>query len=309
VRKFHSVMVLAAVAAGTLAPLVVGPAQAAPQRQSFTMPRAAGCAGVWVVVDLGSLGGVSTRCASSFATGLAALRSAGFAPTVEDGFVYKISGKPSKPDINKAYWSYWHATKQSDGSYSAWSYSNQGGGRYQPKQGNAEGWRYLSVSDPRTPPGAKPPVVEAPSPTPSKTTAKPTPKPTPKPSRTTAKPTKSATPTRSATPTPTTNTRSATTSVTRSASAGATASSRPARDRSSGTAATPAAATPADSTRTPFDDAPSTSGTEVAQEQPSVAADSANGSGSPLGAIVVGSVVVAAAAGLGGWWMLKGRRS
>ena len=40
-RKFHSVMVLAAVAAGTLAPLVVGPAQAAPQRQSFTMPRAA----------------------------------------------------------------------------------------------------------------------------------------------------------------------------------------------------------------------------------------------------------------------------
>ena len=45
---------------------------------------------------------------------------------------------------------------------------------------------------------------------------------------------------------------------------------------------------------------------DAAQEQPSAAAEP--GGGSPMGAIVVGAVVVTAAAGLGGWWMLKGRR-
>ena len=33
------------------------------------------------------------------------------------GFVDKINGKPGKPDRNKAYWSYWHATRKADGSY------------------------------------------------------------------------------------------------------------------------------------------------------------------------------------------------
>ena len=131
-------------------------------------PQASGCEGVWVVVDYGSLGGTSTQCASSFGTGIAALRSAGFNPSISESFVDKINGKPSKPDSSKAYWSYWHATRNDDGSYGAWNYSNLGASGYQPTKGNAEGWRFQSLGDGKVPPGAKPPTDAA---TPTRTDA------------------------------------------------------------------------------------------------------------------------------------------
>lgn len=220
-----------ALGAGSLA--LTGTAEATvprvPVRQSSasTLPQQISCSGVWVVVDFGSLGGgTSTECATSHGTGLDALRSAGFAPVFRDSFVYQLSGKPSKPDITKAYWSYWQATEQDDGSYSAWTYSTLGASVSQPEQGSAEGWSYISLGDGTTPPGVKPPTDGT-------------------------------------------------------GSVPSTASSSPET-----TQAAPADATP----------------------QSSAAPEAGNGSGSPVGAIVVGSIVVAAGAGMGGWWLLKGRK-
>lgn len=166
------------------------------------------CNGVWVVVDFGSLGGgVSTRCATSYSNGNAALRAT-FGATFSGGMVTAIAKKPANPDIYKDYWSYWHASRRSDGSYSGWSYSNLGAASYHPAKGSAEGWHYVSLSGSASPPGAKPPTNRA-------VVAKPKPK--PKPTVTTSKPTASATasskptatvsasakPTQTPTPTPT----------------------------------------------------------------------------------------------------------
>lgn len=143
-------------------------AQAAPRPQTAT------CAGVWVVVDYGSLGGQSTACASSFSTGLAAMRAAGFAVTLDAGMVVKINALPTTPDIQTAYWSYWHATLQADGSYSSWSYASTGPAAYHPTAGNAEGWRYESVSGGQLAPRATPPKqVVAPPPAATTTAAAP----------------------------------------------------------------------------------------------------------------------------------------
>ncbi|GAA0338993.1 hypothetical protein GCM10009529_17010 [Micropruina glycogenica] len=291
-------LALAAFAVSACAPATVGSAQPTAAKpatapQSQVLPQAASCAGVWVVVDFGSLGGISTKCATSYGTGLAALKSAGFSPTVDDGFVYKIAGKPSKPDINKAYWSYWHATKNDDGSYSSWSYSNVGAASYKPTKGNAEGWRYVLLSDPKTPPQAKPPTD----------VATPTPTPTPKPTKTSTKP--SSKPSSGKTTTKTSATAKARSTQTASATATtkATAKATTARATSTATPISQTATDPAtDGSSTETDAAQS----DAAQEQPSAAAEP--GGGSPMGAIVVGAVVVTAAAGLGGWWMLKGRR-
>ena len=287
-------LALAAFAVSACAPATVGSAQPTAARpatapQSQALPQAASCAGVWVVVDFGSLGGISTKCATSYDTGLAALKSAGFSPTIDDGFVYKIAGKPSKPDINKAYWSYWHATRQDDGTYSSWSYSNLGASSYKPSKGNAEGWRYVSLSDPKTPPQAAPPSdVASPTPTPTKTTAKPTPKPSA--SKTTTK--------ASATGASATKT-TASPNATKTASATATAAKTQARASATATASEPGTAT----ATTESDGAHSD-----AAQQPAAAPAESGSVGSPMGAIVVGAIVVAAAGGLGGWWMLKGRR-
>ncbi|HEY3409661.1 MAG TPA: hypothetical protein VGK53_15940 [Propionicimonas sp.] len=245
-----------------------------------TPAQAATCTGVWVVVDYGSLGGISTRCATSYGTGTAALKSAGLPGTLDNGMVVKISGKPGNPDINKAYWSYWHATLQSDGSYSGWSYSNLGAGSYHPSQGNAEGWRYQDLSDGKVAPGASPPKDD-PTPTPTPTVTK---KPTPKPTQTATK---------KPTPKP-----SATATVTTSASA------KPSASASRKAGATPTASP----TATP---APTPAGTEPATaeaESQVIPAQPAQDNGSPVGAIAVGSIVVAGGAGVGGWWLLKGRR-
>jgi hypothetical protein len=45
----------------------------------------------------------------------------------------------------------------------------------------------------------------------------------------------------------------------------------------------------------------------VAQEQVGTAGTPTD-DGSPIGAIVAGSLVVVAGVGLGGWWLLKGRK-
>lgn len=119
------------------------------------------CNGVWVVVDFGSLGGgVSTRCATDYATGSAALRAT-LGAKFNNGMVTAIAGKPSKPDIFKDYWSYWHASRLANGSYSSWSYSNLGANSYHPTKGNAEGWHYISISESASGPHAKPPANPA----------------------------------------------------------------------------------------------------------------------------------------------------
>lgn len=263
-------------AAALTAVLAAGAAAAAPT-QAVTLPQANACSGVWVVVDFGSLGGTSTKCATDYGTGTKALKSAGFNVVINEGFVYTIGGKPSKPDINKAYWSYWHATKKDDGSYSDWSYSNLGADSYHPTQGNAEGWRYQSLSDGKVPPSVAPPKTDTTTPTPTPT----------KSSKPTAKPTATKTPTASA---------SATKTATASASPTATA-----------TSASPTASTAPVTSPTPI---VTPLATEVAQEQASATPDAApdTGGGSPVGAIVAGAVVVVAGAGLGGWWFLKGRK-
>jgi hypothetical protein len=286
VRKF----LLAAALTATLA---VGAAAATPTT-AVPLPQAATCTGVWVVVDFGSLGGVSTKCATSFDTGTKALKSAGFSVTIDDGFVYKIGGKPSKPDINKAYWSYWHATKKADGSYSDWNYSNLGGNGYHPTKGNAEGWRYQSLSEGKVPPGVAPPKPDTstPTPTPTKTSSKPTTKPTA---------TKSATKSPTRTPSPTATRTSATAKASASTSATRTATS---------TSSTPTVSPTSSAIATPTDSpAPVGELTAAAEEVTATPDPAPDSGGSPVGAIVAGAAVVVAGAGLGGWWWLKGRKS
>ena len=136
------------------------------------------CGGVWVVVDYGSLGGTTVSCAASgYGTGTAALRSAGFTPTLDGGFTTKINGKPTTPDTYKEYWSYWHASTNANGTWGAWQYSTLGANSYQPRQGDAEGWRYQSATAGTVSPGTRPPVapVASPSATQTKTTARPAP--------------------------------------------------------------------------------------------------------------------------------------
>ena len=307
---------LAAGAASPSAPAVA----AAP-----VLPQAASCSGVWVVVDFGSLGGgISARCATSHSTGTAALRNAGFSPTITDGFVYKINGKPGKPDIYKAYWSYWHATRKADGSYNSWTYSNLGANSYKPTAGNAEGWRYQSLSDGKVPPGAAPPSSsETPKPTPkptqsntpkpqptkkpsakpskapsnkpsNKPSVKPSSKPTVKPSSKPGASSKATTPTASRRPTPTASGRPrSTTSSTGSPSAtspGSTAGSPSTPATASGEASGGVVAAP------------------VSAEAPSAAPTEDPDNGSPVGLIATLGIVVAGVAGLGGWWW-KGRNS
>lgn len=234
------------------------------------------CSGVWVVVDYGSLGGISTSCTTSFGTGAAALRGAGFGPTLDSGMVTEIGGKPTKVDLKDSYWSYWHATAKSDGSYSGWSYSNLGATAYHPSKGNAEGWRYQSLTSGKVAPGATPPKAEVSLP-----------KPSPTPTPTTTKPKATTTPKASAKPS-TTTTRA-------SASPKATASpTEPTTSAPQATLTPSVAATPTNSPVAPI-------------LQPANAGTTGE-TGSPVGALVAGGLIVAGGAGVGGWWLLKGRR-
>jgi len=272
------------IAAGLTALLAVSPVAAVPA-QAAPLPAAVSCSGVWVVVDYGSLGGTSTKCANGYATGTKALRSAGFSVNIDNGFILKISDKPGNPDPNKAYWSYWHATRQADGSYSNWSYSGLGADAYHPSQGNAEGWRYQSLSEGKVAPRAGAPTAPAAEPTPTPTPTKASPTPTKKPSATTKASASASAPS---------STKAA--SVTPSASS----SSRPTEPT---TATTEVAAT--EKGTVPISAA--SAATEVAAEAPS--ADAQPSSGSPTGTIAAGVAVLAAFGGLGSWWLVKGRRN
>lgn len=278
--------VLAGVALAVLAPLWAGTAAPAEAAAEST------CDGVWVVVDYGSLGGSQTACAARHATGAEALRSAGFSPSIDDGFLLQVNGKPGNPDPNKAYWSYWQANLTSDGSYTAWNYSSLGATASHPKSGNAEGWRYQSLDDGKVAPGPRPPEGTVSTPTPTPTATKASTKPTKKPS---AKPSATRTPTASTSPTAK---RTASRSATPTVSASSTTTVAPTPPEATPTAddsPTPAAAGP--------DDATPVAGT--AATPPS----SEGTGGSPVGAIAAGTAVVAAGAGLGGWWLLKGRKT
>jgi len=148
-------MLLGVVFALTSAWSYAAPAQALPAPQTVS------CAGVWVVVDYGALGGTATACAGSYSTGTSALRGAGFAITLDAGLIVRINALPTTPNIQENYWSYWHATRQPDGSYSGWSYSSVGPSAYHPVAGGAEGWRYQPVSAGYVAPGVAPPKQTA----------------------------------------------------------------------------------------------------------------------------------------------------
>lgn len=268
--------------AAAVAVLALGWVGTAPSAQAATFTA---CDGVWVVVDYGALGGgVTSACAASFSTGTAALRSAGFDPSVNDGFVEKISGKPAKSEPTKSYWSYWQATRKSDGSYGSWSYSSAGSNAYHPKKGDAEGWHYVSLSDPASGPDAtptkNPAAAVTPTPTPTKSAS--------------TKPTKKAT-------------ASATTSASTSAKASGTATATASAEPTALASASPSAAEPSP---TPSAVAPgaSTDVTTSAAEAPTVEAPPP-ASGSPAGTIAAGVAVFAAVGGLGSWWLVKGRRN
>lgn len=133
---------LLTVAVATCVTLVAGPVTAS--SAVATLPAATrSCTGVWVVVDRGN-GQATTRCATSYRTGMEALRSAGFSVDVDAGFVTRIHGYPVVVDKTSFtnYWSYWHASARSDGTFSAWSYSNLGANSYHPVRGAVEGWRF-----------------------------------------------------------------------------------------------------------------------------------------------------------------------
>jgi len=264
------------IAAGLAALFAVSPAAAVPA-QAAPLPAAVSCSGVWVVVDYGPLpGGIKTGCASKYSTGAAALKST-FSVVISDGFVSKIGGLPSNPDPNKAYWSYWHATRQTDGSYSNWSYSTLGADAYHPTKGNAEGWRYQSLSEGKAAPRASAPTATAAEPAPSPTPTKASPPPSKKP---TAKATASA-PADTKTPT-----------------------AKPAATTTSATAA-PSTSAPAEKGTVPVSAEPAMSG--AAAEAPSATVPPP-ASGTPAGTIAAGVAVIVAAGSLGGWWLLRGRR-
>ncbi|PFG17528.1 hypothetical protein ATK74_2101 [Propionicimonas paludicola] len=261
-------------AAGLTAILAVGPVAAVPA-QAAPLPAAVSCSGVWVVVDDGTRAPQASCARDGFSTGTKALRSAGFSVTIDNGFILKIGGRPSgKSDPSKAYWSYWHATRQADGSYSDWSYSSLGADAYHPSQGNAEGWRYQSLSEGKVAPRAGAPTAGTTEPTPSPTPTKASPKPTKK----------------------------ATASSTASASGTAKATAK-------ATASTSASPSTAESILTPSAVASTTTAnmSAVAAEAPTAEA-TPPASGSPTGTIAAGIAVIAAAGGLGGWWLVKGRR-
>lgn len=239
---------------------------AAPSAQAATY---SACNGVWVVVDYGSLGGgVKTSCATSFSTGTAALRSAGFAPTLDNGFITKIDAKPTAPNIQKSYWSYWQATRTSDGSYSGWAYSNAGSNAYHPTKGNAEGWHYVNLSDAASGPGVTPPKNPA--------VATATPKPSASKPRATASTSSNAT-----------------------ASATSSASAKPTATKSAPSpSVTPSAEASASAVPTPAVVAAPEATTDSGTGEPS----------SPLPLIITGVVVVAGGAGAGAWWLWRGRK-
>ncbi|MFI7211361.1 hypothetical protein ACIBP4_10990 [Micromonospora maritima] len=137
----------AAAVALVVAATVAGPATPATAGSAGYCPDASG---VTVVVDFQELGGGTVvRCArGDQATGLAALKNAGFSVTGTlrwgEGFVCRLDGRPSAASEKcvdtppaSAYWSYWHA---SNGG--GWTYSDKGVLNRRPPAGSFEGWAF-----------------------------------------------------------------------------------------------------------------------------------------------------------------------
>jgi hypothetical protein len=151
---------LLAIALATSLLLVAGPVASSSASVPTLPATTRSCSGVWVVVDRGN-GDATTRCATSYGSGLTALRSAGFSVELDKatstGFVTRIHAFPTVVDATSFtdYWSYWHASVRADGTFSAWSYSSQGAGSYHPTRGSVEGWRFGaggSIAPNRMPP-------------------------------------------------------------------------------------------------------------------------------------------------------------
>ncbi|WP_025620304.1 hypothetical protein [Salinispora cortesiana] len=175
-RTLHGAATVALVAAGS----VIG--SGSPAAAAGSAGYCPDASGVTVVVDFNELGGGTVvRCApGSQATGLAALKSAGFQITGTlrwgEGFICRIEGKPSA-DTEKcvdtppasAYWSYWHAPNGG-----SWTYSDKGVLNRTPPAGSFEGWSFslnrdpndaprpgVAPSRPAPPPPASPPAPPA----------------------------------------------------------------------------------------------------------------------------------------------------
>ncbi|NYT93473.1 hypothetical protein [Salinispora sp. H7-4] len=177
-RTLRGSAAIALVAAGS----VIGPGS--PAAAAGSAGYCPDASGVTVVVDFNELGGGTVvRCApGSQATGLAALKSAGFQITGTlrwgEGFICRIEGKPSAgaekcvdtPPAS-AYWSYWHAPNGGN-----WTYSDKGVLNRTPPAGSFEGWSFslnrpddaprpgVTPSRPAPPPPASPPAPPAPPP-------------------------------------------------------------------------------------------------------------------------------------------------
>ncbi len=141
--------------------VVPAPAQAA---------ACSGTTGVTVVVqfpDHTSVGcapgnpanGYDALTAAGFSTVLAQGNGAGALCTI-DGFPAN-TGCHNMPPAN-AYWAYFHAKRGG-----SWSYSNDGGGSYDPTPGSVEGWRFGSGQAPSTAPPAAIAAKPKPRPKPS----------------------------------------------------------------------------------------------------------------------------------------------
>ncbi|MFI9007730.1 hypothetical protein ACIGNX_10920 [Actinosynnema sp. NPDC053489] len=242
--------------------------------------RAAGCAGVTVVVDFGALGGgVRTGCAPGDpSSGTGALTAAGFGYTFaarQPGFVCRINGQPgSDPCVTAspttAYWGYWHG--QPGGS---WVYSATSAGGYDPAPGTVEGWAFGAGQQPGiappAPPAPQPPAQQPPAPAP----AQPAPP---------AQPGQAGQPAQPGQPAP---------PAARPDQPGATPEATAATTTAEPTTAAPTSATTTGSTTSSSTAPPA--GTPAAVEP--TAGTSSGGTVGP----VVGIAVVAALAGLGAW--------
>ena len=122
------------------------------------------CTGVWVVVDRGN-GQSTVRCATKYATGLDALKSAGFSlktfNTQYGAAICQIQKFPLTCDttFGSGYWSYWNAEQNEDGTWGDWGYAATGAGTSTPAKGVAEGFTWVPSSSSSTgEPSLKPPA-------------------------------------------------------------------------------------------------------------------------------------------------------
>ena len=104
------------------------------------------CTGVWVVIDRGN-GQDTVRCATSYGTGMAALKSAGVTTrtvTTNFGpFLCQIQSFPSTcSSTSNTYWGYWYANPKVDGTWDDWTEYGTGAAASKPVKGAAEGWLY-----------------------------------------------------------------------------------------------------------------------------------------------------------------------